>query len=130
MDINTKLSIGEYIFIIWQNTEEKTVTCDVCKGECEINISEKKFICPECYGSGTRTIIEPQCWRIAENKYTSFNKIHRIDIEVTKKETKIAYFPWGNSGNYFYEKDCFKTLEEAQNECDDRNKNENIEKSK
>jgi len=129
MNIKTKLSIGDNIFIIWRNTNTVYEACSVCNGSTKVVINNKNYECPECYGNGNKTIYEPQCWRLAnsDNLPVPTSKVRKINIEIIKKKIDITYYPWGESGNYFYEKDCFATLKEAENECIKRNK-EDIEK--
>ncbi|MCE5220187.1 MAG: hypothetical protein LLF98_02670 [Clostridium sp.] len=123
MDIKTKLSIGDKIIVIWSNTNTIHETCLVCNGQKRVSLSNKEYECPECYGNGYSERYEPECWRIAESEWTpKRSKVKRIEVDIKKNEIDIKYFPWGESGNYFYEKDCFATVEEAQTECDKRNK--------
>jgi RNA polymerase subunit RPABC4/transcription elongation factor Spt4 len=122
MDIKTKLSIGDKIFPIWLNGAEEKVECKVCKGTRKVKLNDNEYNCPECHSEGFKIEWKPTIWRIAETPYTSKSVVNRIDIEVIKKEVKINYFPWGNSGNFFKEEDCFASIEEAQTECDNRNK--------
>lgn len=124
MEIKTKLSIGDKIFVIWRNTNTIQKTCSVCNGSKNVFLNDKEYECPECYGDGYKTIYEPQCWRVADGDIipVSNSKVRKINVEVIKKKVDITYYPWGESGNYFHEKDCFATLKEAENECDKRNK--------
>jgi len=123
MDIKTKLAIGERVFVIWQNTNAIHEICLVCNGKKQISLNNNEYECPECYGDGYKVKYEPECWRVAQNDYAT-GKVRRIDIEITKKGMEINYFPWGESGNYFKEENCFKTLKEAMDECEKRNKSE------
>jgi len=126
MEIKTKLSIGDDIFVIQENIKTVKKVCEVCNGEKNIILYDKKYECPECRGHGIKIEYGSRSWMVAETKYTSKkDKIKRIDIEVTEAKIKTAYFPWGTSGNYFYEEDCFVTLKEAQAECERRNKEDN-----
>ena len=122
MEVKTKLSIGDKIFVIWRTTNTVLETCSVCNGSKNVMLNDKKYDCPECYEDGYKTIYEPQCWRVAESDKLPVSKVRKINVEVIKKEIKITYYPWGESGNYFYEKDCFATEKEALVECDKRNK--------
>lgn len=123
MEIKTKLSIGDKIFVIWRNTNTVHKTCPVCNGNKEVLLNDKRYECPECYGAGYGVVFEPECWRVADgdNIPVLNSKVRKINVEVIKKQLKITYYPWGESGNYFHEKDCFATLKDAENECDKRN---------
>jgi hypothetical protein len=122
MDIKTRLNIGDKIFPIWLNGAEEKIECKVCNRSGEISLNNTKYNCPECFGEGFKIEWKPTIWRIAETPYTSKGYVKKIDVEVIKKKIEIHYYPWGESGNFFKEKDCFATLEEAQIECDNRNK--------
>lgn len=123
MEIKTKLSIGDPIVVISLLTNEIKETCIVCKGEKEINLEGYYYTCPKCHGDGFKRNYEPKCWRIWESSFAQTpSKVKKISIEIiTKNKIDVCYFPWGTSGNFFHEQDCFKTIKEAQAECDRRN---------
>jgi len=122
MDIKTKLNIGDKIFPIWLNGAEEKITCKVCNGTGEVSLGSNTYNCPECFGDGFKTEWKPTIWRVAETPYNLKGIVRKIEVEATKKEVRVNYFPWGESGNFFKEEDCFGILEEAQAECDKRNR--------
>lgn len=126
MNVETKLSVGDKIFPIGCSINEVEDTCDVCNGEGQITVSKKKFECPECYGKGYNTRVEPKEWRILD---WATGKVNEVRVESTKKETKIYYFPKtqrGILGNYFYEENVFKTEKEALEVCIMKNKDTEV----
>lgn len=117
MEIRTKYNVGD---IIWEiKKEDKYKKCPYCNGEGEIHTLKNDWICKSCKGTGNSLIKEDK-WVL--NK--ECRKIGKIAIEEDYLDgTNIRYF----DNSYLRrcigkEKDCFATKEEAQKECNRRNK--------
>lgn len=134
MEIKTKLSIGDPMYIIEASEYDKPITCSGCGGTGKINLQNgKQYKCPECYGRGYFENKVKKEWRIFDDR-TPDSLLHiygrpvgEIKVEVhqdgrKKNPTiKTIYTPRG-VGNFFYEENVFPTIEDAQTECDKRNK--------
>jgi RecJ-like exonuclease len=135
MDIKTKLNIGDKVVGISHCQKETFKTCSTCEGLGKIEIKGKEFNCPDCYGEGGNKEYQVKKWYIVtdEGILSSYDKIVKIDIDVTKKEIEIRYmlgqrYSGSYSGTLWHEDDLFRTKDEAELECKRRNKElENIE---
>jgi len=133
MEIKTKLSIGDSMFIITKTEYNKPIVCDACGGDGFIKLRNLDEIeCPKCYG---KTYLENkgiESWKIFDDRrpdsflHVCGRLVGKIDIEVSKDgrkkelDIKIKYTPKGIC-NYFYETEVFKTEEAALIECNKRN---------
>lgn len=81
-----KYSRGQEVFVI--SSKPYYDTCDICKGRREIKLKGRRYICPECDGSG-RMYIENKRWRIFEAtvKAISINEAGSISYTVCSKAT-------------------------------------------
>ena len=59
-------------------------------------------------------------WRLLTDSECTIRPIGKIEIEADGKNIDIKYFP-KKMGNFFHEENCFKTEQEALEECDRRN---------
>ena len=128
MEITTKFNLGQKVYPIRSFRKELITTCPICDGIGEVTIAGKEYTCPECYGSGTRTHVEPQKWQVI-NEYIS--KIGKIAVELyaepyqKRNHDRILYMLEASgvrSGSFHNEDDLFATIEEALAECERRNK--------
>ena len=127
MEITTKFNLGQKVYPIRSFRKELITTCPICDGIGEVTISGKEYTCPECCGSGTRTLVEPQKWQVVD-EYIS--KIGKIAVELyaeryqKRNEGHTRYMLGATgvgSGTLWNEDDLFATIEEAQAECERRN---------
>lgn len=128
MEIKTKFNIGDTVAVIECCSEQIFVKCVTCDGTSKVNLKDKNFDCPDCYGHGGDTKWQDIEWRvITDSKILSgYDKVIRIDIQQTKKETEIKYrlghrYDKSSSGNLWDEKNVFATSAEARVECEHRN---------
>ena len=133
MDLHTRFNIGDKVVGISYCTKEYIQTCSICEGVGKIKVKDKEFTCPDCYGEGGRKEYKPQQWYIItdEGILSHYDKIIKIDVEITKKETKTQYmlgarYSGSYGGTLWDENDLFKTIEEAELEC--KKRNEELEK--
>lgn len=115
MEIRTKFNVKDKLYVIGINKQEEE--CKICNGIGRVLIKHKSFSCPDCNGKGRQ--YTGKHWEI----YMSETYPRKIYIEIEEGEKpKISYvFRWSDIPSYIDEKDCFKTKEEAQKECDRRN---------
>lgn len=128
MEIITKFNLNQKVYPICNYQKEVVTTCPTCDGIGEVTIADKEYICPECYGSGTKTFVEPQKWQVI-NEY--IGKIGKVAVELYVEryqkrnyEDQIRYMLKSTgvgSGTLWNEDDLFATIEEAQAECERRN---------
>ena len=122
MSIETRLNIGDKMFIIEKYSEEGFIPCDACNATGLINLNSERYNCPKCYGrKGEKEYLTKQWNVFTHAEYGSkYEKVGKINIEIEGKNMKVKYSPKG-MGNFYYEENVFKTREEAQSECDKRN---------
>lgn len=133
MEIKTKLSIGDTMYVIEKTEYDKPITCVSCNGIGNIRLaSGNEHYCPDCLGKGYFENKVTEAWRIFDDRrpdsvFSMYGRpVGEIRAEVTKdgrkksESIKIMYFPKG-MGNYFYEENVFGSVKEAQEECDKRN---------
>lgn len=134
MEIRTKLSIGDTMYIIEKTEYDKPITCVSCNGTGNIRLaSGNEHYCPDCNGRGYNENRTTKAWRVLDDRRPDslFHlyglPVGKISVEAFKQDgrrkectTKIAYYPKG-TGNFFYEENVFGSEKEAQEECDRRN---------
>lgn len=117
MEIKTKFNVGDKVWVINEiNGYEK---CPKCRGNGKVLVGNIDYYCKECYGEG-KVLAQTVKWRANENS----NTITQIRIFTDEGGTDVAYYD-GNiivSDYLGAEKNCFATKEQAQAECDKRNK--------
>ena len=129
MEITTKFNLGQEVYPIRSFRKEVTDPCPTCDGVGVVVIAGKEYRCPECYGSGTNTHLEPQKWQVI-NEYAS--KVGKVSVELYAEryhnrkgnEDQIRYMIEATGvggGSLWNEDDLFATIEEAQAECERRN---------
>jgi len=129
MELKTKFNIGDKVATIQNFSEEVFKTCLTCEGSGKIQVKDKEFNCPDCYGNGGKEEWETKKWNISNDKgiLTGYDKVIKIDIDISKNEIKIRYilgYRYSESycGTLWSEDEVFGSIEEAQLECDRRNK--------
>ena len=129
MELKTKFNIGDKVTGISHYRKEVFIPCLTCDGIGEITIKDKNFKCPDCYGEGGNTEYKTKEWNTAneEGVMSGYNNVIKIDIDITKEETRIRYllgrkYSKSYSGTLWDENDLFKNVEEAELECTKRNK--------
>ena len=129
MEIKTKFNLGDKVVGILHYMKEIFIPCSTCDGIRMIIIKDKKFECPDCYGEGGRTEYKTKAWNIANDEgiLSGYDNVVKIDIDVTREKTEIRYllgrkYSKSYSGTLWDEDDLFKTTEEAEAECERRNK--------
>jgi RecJ-like exonuclease len=128
MDIQTRLSLGDRFYYIGYNSFIGQETCRACDGEGKIYFKDgSSDYCPKCYGKGHIETYGKENWHVLNNNPADLDydrPVGKITVEITggkrKQDVKIAYSPL-KMGNYYYEENCFPTLDEAEKECKKRN---------
>jgi RecJ-like exonuclease len=52
MEINTKYSLGQEVWMVLTKRTESWITCKTCDGKGTVTVKDKSFECPECYARG------------------------------------------------------------------------------
>jgi len=133
MEIRTKFEIGDKVVGISHGIKEILIPCSTCDRTGRIVVKDKNFECPDCYGKGGHSEYQSKAWYVVTDDgiLSGYDNVIKIDIDVVRKETKISYLlgrKYSNlySGTLWDENDLFKTIEEAELECEKRN--EELEK--
>jgi len=128
MNIVTKYNFGDVVRPISTRREEVRVptNCPVCKDTGEVLIQDKHYTCPECNG---------RTYHIKDGDIEYYvtgreGIVGKIDIDLYDKtryggKSEIRYMldsTGVGSGTCWEEKNLFASREEAQIECDIRNK--------
>jgi hypothetical protein len=127
MNIEVKYNFNDWVYPIFLRREEKWIPCKSCNATGEITLLDGEVVdCPKCYGRKGEKEWLPQKWMINEDLYGQIKNI-RTELYNNKKygNSEIRYMITSTgigSGTLWYEKDLFLTKEEAQKECDKRNK--------
>jgi hypothetical protein len=152
MQITTKYDLGEIVFPISIRTETiyNPRNCSLCKDAGKIELNNKYYTCPECKNTPNTIIAgKTEYYVQCDQEY----KICKIGLAVVDKafegENQTQYClnykntpqktGWvekdGRNINWvdydplktlWQEEDIFRTIEEAQAECDKRNKDKEI----
>lgn len=138
MEIKTKFGINDVVFLIRNQTEQYREPCAACSSRGFIVLDDKKERrCPECYGNGEFARHRPTKWRVIQTltigkitaeavnirKMGDFDNYGEYEEGSTEFETKyMAYESGIGSGSVYDEENLFRTEEEAQSNCDERNK--------
>jgi len=128
MELKTKFNIGDNVIGISLYSKEVFVSCPTCDGMGEITIKDKKFECPDCYGQCGNTEYKQKEWNTADEEgiMSGYNNVIKIDIDITKEETRIRYllgrkYSKSYCGTLWDENDLFENVEDAELECSRRN---------
>jgi hypothetical protein len=133
MNIETKFSLGDRVFIIQKQGKEEWIPCAACKGKGGVIIEDTHFTCTSCYGKKGRNDWSFNEWSVAFRntrvgkvyieKY--FEEYYQKNPQYRDKEIKYMVTATGvGDGSIWYEQDIFKTLKEAEEECNKRNEEE------
>lgn len=113
----TKYNLSDEIFSIEENY--KYPVCKKCNGTGKLElVVGGQVTCIQCHGSKME---EEE--NLVKMYYKPSKKltVDAITVEVDKNELVIVYWCEDEEGfkchQGFYEKDCFRTLEEAEQEC-------------
>jgi len=128
VDIKTKLNLGDQFFYIGYNTFTGKEHCKACDGDGKVFYKDDSSDeCPRCYGKGYLETYGKENWHVLNNdpsEWDYMRPVGKIGVEIEggkrKQSIKVTYTPKG-MGNYYYEENCFATLDEATQECIRRN---------
>lgn len=142
MKINTKYSLNDRVFLIESKKEHFLLPCTACSGEGFIDLNNgKRHLCPECYGRKSHTNYKSEKWlpsmELTIGKITAstmnidktgmFDNIGEYkEGNTTKEIVYMAYETGIGTGTNWPENRLFSDKEQAQVECDKRNKEEAI----
>lgn len=137
MRINTKFNFKDKVFKIWFSNIKEWVPCGFCGGLGIIYGKDNvKKSCPECYDRKGSYTIKGKEWSVDctltigevrvekrckyADKYSDFSNYGSQDKSY--KEQYMCYETGIGSGTMWPVDVLFKTSDEAQAECDKRNK--------
>ena len=113
-----KYNIGEIVFPIQLDNDTVCIECSTCSctGIVGIKNTDRYITCPDCYGDCFCDITKPHKWIIDESIVSRINKIiiTNDDIRYMIDSTMIS--------KLWKETDLFLTFQDAQTECEKRNK--------
>lgn len=122
MNIQTKFSLNDFVYVITQGGYDAFIPCETCfgAGKVELVNSGKKINCPDCYGrKGSRKWVQTK-W-ICETSGT----IGKVEVQYYaaeyKRENEIRYMidsTGVGSGHCWKEQNLFLSLEDAKKECE------------
>lgn len=124
MNIQTKFSLNDFVYVITQGGYDAFIPCETCGGTGKVELigakEQKKINCPDCYGrKGSKKWVQTK-W-IAE----TCGKIGKIEAQFYadeyKRENEIRYMldsTGVGSGTCWKEERLFLSFEDAQNECE------------
>lgn len=124
IDVETKFEVGQEVFLIKKDRKviENKEKCKICNGEGYIVFKGYTMSCPECEGSKYICVDS----NIVDNYFTDKkpHTITSIGIKTTAKESKLTYMIDGKAyeRKKVSENEIFATREEAENRCNELNK--------
>lgn len=131
MIIETKFNHGQRVQAIIYSKEPYNEKCSFCEGLGYFIHKKEKISCSKCWSSGYITKTKNERWYIPsliDAHYYNF-VIQKIGVELYNPNNKRVsdnrswtYYMADSSGTMFSENDLFANIEEAQAECDKRNK--------
>lgn len=119
MQIKNKFKVGDEVYVIEKRVAKKE--CPECGGVSEVKVCNIRYICPCCNGQSKITDYDKMHWYNLDGA----RRIRDIYVRIAKNDIDIEYDTSNIEYKICKERDCFKTKEEAQKECDRRNK-ENV----
>jgi hypothetical protein len=138
MRIETKFSLNDTVWAIHLGRRKEWVKCAACDGLGKITLKDNKSrSCPDCYGRCGQDKYFDEEWRVecqltlgkvqaeisnlvAEGTFANIG--HYEEGKDVIQISYMAYETGVGSGSIWYEELLFATEEEAQKECDARNK--------
>lgn len=137
MQITTRFDLGESAYAIASSSACNVVPCAFCAAEGHIEgRNDKRRVCPECHGRGSRDEWLPLAWRVQDGPLT----IGQVRVEATRSpgiEGKQLFANYKaqegdeehymmvetgiGSGTLYSAADLFATRDEAEAACAERN---------
>lgn len=132
MDIKTGFSVGDTFYFVTEKHHYEEKICVDCGGTGKVFSIDPSIKtsrnCPYCY-NGHIKVYDKYLWEVAklQNGEPIKKEVHGIEIYVYKcgkgAKTNIAYYHEGRlSDQKFKDTECFVSPEDAQIECNKRNK--------
>jgi excinuclease UvrABC ATPase subunit len=130
MIIETKFNHGQRVQAIVYSTEEYKEKCSFCDGLGYFIHKDEKIACAKYWTNGFILKTKNKRWYVPIEDTNWYNfVIQKIGVELYNPNNKKVsnnkswiYYMTESLGNMFAEKDLFASIEEAQEECDRRNK--------
>jgi hypothetical protein len=120
--LTTAFDLGDAVYAISRSSNPIDIPCKTCNGKRNVVINNSEFICPDCYGHGTKKEWLPTQWRIQEDISPAI--VGQINLELTheiyegKIEIRYMISSTGvGSGSLWPEEQLFSTWRRAQDAC-------------
>lgn len=132
MLIETKFNYDDLVFPIWYRAERIVIpnNCSVCNDTGKVTLSNRVFTCPSCRGyikseeGGIKWYVTTNQGRIGKIEVNYYSNEYK---NKDGREDRITYMistTGVGSGTVHNEINLFLSEEEAQKECDKRNKDD------
>jgi len=129
MEIKTKYKLGDELVAIIRRQKKTFIKCKICLGEGKITAKGSGLMvgCPKCSGKGGSLEWLPKRWAIEyENlivKQIRLGNLEGWNNPLAEPTESYACTEAGFDYSVIYQaKDLFRYIEDAQEECDKRNK--------
>ena len=130
MKFESKFDPGEVVYHIIKNRKQNIISCGLCGGSGEIKGKDGRLrACPECYGQCYYVKYLDLEWKVSEQLLTvgqiriEFIAHSTNNAQLEKRvESYMCYETGIGSGSIYYLDTLFDSQEDAQAECDMRNK--------
>ena len=133
MNIETKYGLGDQVWLVRRNKPKTWVRCTFCDGyeKQQANLAPNTTItggdgstktCPSCHGRGGGNVYLELAWCVATTLTLGMVRVRKSSSEYD--EEYMAHETGIGSGSIYNVENLYPTKEEAQAECDRRNKEE------
>ena len=129
MNIETKYSLGDKIWVITRNRPRVWIRCEFCEGHereqarlaPDTKITGRDGTtktCPSCHGRGGSNKYLETAWMVGDRLTIGQLRVKRTSTDQQEEYTDAKEF----GGRIYYVRDLWPTKKEAHAECGRRNK--------
>jgi hypothetical protein len=119
VNITTRFSLGDSVFVISDSRAWKLGDCPTCDKTGKIMVSGEQFVCPKCEGRKEIRNYKRR-WYVDRQDIVGQIRVVANRDELTVIEAMLVSSGVG-SGGVLDERNLFATRDEATEECDRRN---------
>ena len=117
MNISTKYSVGERLYLLEMSTIPYSQQCDCCDGERKVRIKDMLYSCPKCQGKGKTNTLFAKQWKVRTDEVTVAAVVTCTDSTGTETQYVMKELPYEKID----ESNLFVSAEEALKACTNRN---------